>query len=268
MGKKLGKTIVICIGTNKGGAGKSTANINLAYSLSDMGYKVLAIDTDPQMNSSQSVFSEEELEENSNKNFYYAFRDREDIRNHIIRTKYENLDFVLADVQIARLDTEILQMFKNDTVVLDMLRGAREEGYYDFIFIDQNSSLSLLNKAIISASDEIIIPVEPSIFGVKGIALYLEHFDVVRSQYNHINILGILFNKVDKRENVTKDARFVVEAAFGDKLFKTYIPVDSNIKNSQWGANPIPVAVFNKSSRAAESFYELAKEVVEIVKNR
>lgn len=268
MKNKTEKTTVISVGTNKGGAGKSSICSNLAYSLSDMGYKVLIIDTDPQMNSSQSFFNVEELERNSDKNFYYAFTRREDIRKHIVPTNFDNLDFVLGDVQLARLDTEIFSMFKNDIIVTQILEPLKSENIYDFIIIDQNSSLSLLNKSIIGASDEIIIPIEPSYFGVKGIALYLEHFNVVKEEYNQVNILGILFNKVDKRENILKDAQFVVENAFGDKLLKTYIPVDSNIKNSQWSTTPMPLAVFDKNSRATQSFYDLAKEVVKIVKGR
>lgn len=265
---KTKKTTILSIGTNKGGAGKTTICGNLGYALRDKGLKVLLIDTDAQMNLSQSFFDDEDLRRHEGKDFYNAFINKGNIEEYIIPTKYENLDFILGAVELARLDTEIVSIFGNDKRVTQILEPLVKKGAYDFILIDQNTSLSLLNKSILGASDEVLIPVEPSYFGVKGIALYLEHFNVVKEEYSQVNILGILFNKIDRRENISSDAWYVVESAFGDKALKSSIPVDAKIKSAQWDENPRPVALYDKYTSSVKAFNALAEEVLNIVKNR
>ena len=259
------KPTIISVSIHKGGSGKSSVCSNLTYALAQKGYKVLAIDTDSQMNLSHSydLYSNE-------KNFYKSFVNKEPITNHIIKTKYKNIDFVVGDVALATIEKIMPSMYMGEYRATEILKPVTEEisseFKYDFVLIDQNPSLGMLNTSLLHATDEILIPIEPSAFGIEGLDVFLEHYRSIKEYHKNLKILGIVFNKVDKRENLSQDTLFVVKNVFGDHLLNTQILVDSNIKNAQW-AN-MPLAVFDKNSRAVKNFNNLAKEVIKIVSSR
>lgn len=255
-------TVVISVSVHKGGAGKTSISSNLVYALSQMGYKILGIDTDGQKNFSR-VFGKKEVEE---RNFYKAFIEKEDIKDHILNTDYENIDIVVGDVALTGIERRMHSMDYRELRMGEILTNVIDEGTYDFIIVDTGPSLGMLNTSILNATDEILIPVEPSAFGIEGLGVFMEHYKVIKEYNKNLNILGIVLNKVDRRENLSKDALTVIEAVFGNKILKTQILVDSNIKNAQW--RNIPVAAKFKNSRAVKNFNSLAEEVIEIVQNR
>lgn len=255
-------TIVISVSVHKGGAGKSSVSSNLAYALSQMGYKILGIDTDGQKNFSRT-FGKTGA---SDKNFYIAFMEKEDIRNHILPTDYKDIDIVVGDVALANIEKKMHSMDYRELRMGEILEGVIDEGIYDFIIIDTSPSLGMLNTSILNATDEVLIPVEPTAFGLEGLGVFMEHYNGIKQYNKYLNILGIVLNKVDLRENLSTDVHEVINTAFNKDVLKTQISVDTNIKNAQWRNEPL--AVQYKNSRAAKNFESLAKEVVEIVKKR
>lgn len=249
------KTKVISIAIHKGGAGKSSIATNLSYELKDMGKNVLLIDTDSQMNATHSL----DLSSNE-KNFYKAFVGKESLKKHIINTRYENLDIVVGDIRLAGIEKIMYSMDFKELRMKEILKEVLESNIYDYILIDQNPSLGMLNTSLLHATDYILIPVEPSAFGIEGLDLFLEHYKGIKEYHNDLEILGIVFNKVDKREMLSSDSVLVVKKIFGDILMDTIIPIDANIKNSQW--EHLPLKIYNKNSRAVDAFKNLAIEVV------
>lgn len=255
-------TKVISVSIHKGGSGKSSVCGNLGYALASLGYKILLIDTDSQKNLTRSFG----ITETQEKNFYKAFMEKEDIKNHIIETKYENIDIVVGDVGLASIEKKMHSMDYRELRMSEIMVNVVDEGIYDFILIDTSPSLGMLNTSILNATDEILIPVEPTAFGIEGLGVFMEHYRGIKEYNPYLNILGIVLNKVDLRENLSSDALEVIEKAFGKNILDTKILVDSNIKNAQW--RNIPLAVKYKNSRAVKNFEDLAKEVVKIVKER
>lgn len=269
------KNIVISIAMHKGGSGKSSTSANLAFALVNLGYKVLAIDTDPQMNLTRcfNLYPETGISPEKRKNFYNAFINEEDIRKHIIHTEYENLDFVMSDIALSMIEVKMAQMSLREFRAKDILEPLLQDGTngYDFIIIDQNPSLGLFNTSLLHATNEILVPVEPSMWGIEGLQMFLSYVEGIRThnkrlKLQDVNILGVVFNRVDKRENISKDARALVEEIFPDKIMEVYIPTDTNIKNAQWDGQPL--MVYNKRSSAVEHYEKLAREVVRIVESR
>lgn len=269
------KNIVISLAMHKGGSGKSSSLANLAYALSAMGFRILAIDTDPQMNLTRcfNLYPDRDVPLEQRKNFYNAFMNEDDIRKHILKTSYENIDFVMSDVALSMIEVKMAQMPMREFRAKDILTPLieSEEGAYDFILIDQNPSLGLFNTSLLHASNEVLVPLEPSIWGIEGLQMFLSYVDGIqkynkRFNFQDVNILGVLFNKVDRRENVSKDAKKLVDEIFPGRILASYIPTDANIKNAQWDG--VPLHVYNKRSTAVAHYDQLAKEVVEIVKKR
>ena len=256
------KTIVLTITVNKGGSGKTTLSSNLCYVLAQKGYRVLGIDTDGQKNFSRT-FGMYDVNE---KNFYEAFIKKEDIRNHILKTEYENIDIVIGDVALSLIEKNMYSMDFRELRMSEILEGVKKEGIYDFIIIDTSPSIGMLNTSILHATDEVLIPVEATAFGVDGLGIFMEHYKSVKTYNKNLNMLGIVLNKIDLRENLTEDVREIIEGVFDNKLLKTEILVDANIKNSQWASSTVTSSF--KNSRAAVCFESLAEEVIQIVKNR
>lgn len=260
---------IITCSTHKGGAGKSTVVGNLGYYLSKMGKRILFIDTDSQMNLTQSY----NLADNIEKSFYKAYLNKDDIKKHIIPTKYENIDFVSGEVAIANIERRIFSMNFWELRMKEMLENIVLDNIYDYVLIDTSPSLGMLNTSILHATDEIIIPVEPSAFGLKGLSVFLDHYNSVKLYHKNLNILGIVLNKIDKRENISTDASIVIKKIFGENMIlDTKIHVDACIKNAQWANRPLGVYVKEKGirtkSKAANDFVNLAKEVDLIVQKR
>lgn len=269
------KNIVISIAMHKGGSGKSSTSANLAYALTNAGYRVLAIDTDPQMNLTRcfNLYPDPNIPPSERKNFYNAFINEDDIRKHIVKTEYKNLDFVMSDISLSMIEIKMAQMPLREFRAKDVLNPLLEdvENGYDFIIIDQNPSLGLFNTSILHATNEILIPVEPSIWGIEGLQMFLGYVEGIRKhnqklKLQDVNILGVVFNRVDRRENISRDARELVEEVFPGKVLDIYIPIDANIKSAQWDG--VPLHVYNKRSNAVAYYDKLAEEVVRIVNER
>lgn len=255
-------TKVITIANNKGGSGKSTAVSNLSYSLTEInkGVKILQIDSDMQMNLSYSYGIERDVEKNLN----VALIKEESLENYIKKTSYNNIDIVISDFDMATIEMTLFTKTLRESVFKRILQPVVEKGLYDYIILDTNPTLGMLNFNILNASDYVFIPVEMSAFGILGLEVVTKFIKQVQNINTNLQLGGVLRTKVDKRENVTKDADELLKDVFGDKILNTYISVDTNVKKAQW--NSIPLNIYNQGSRATEQYRELAKEVIKIVR--
>lgn len=253
------KTTVISVSNNKGGSGKTTLSGNLAFCLAKMGKKVLMIDADMQMNLTRSYdFSQEQ-----DKNLYNAIIKEEDLSNYIKKTNYENLDLIISDYMLSALDMKIINKQNREFIFKTILQPIIDSEKYDYVIIDTCPFLGLLNYNILVASDYVLIPVELSAFGIEGLEPLSNFIDEVKINNDKLEILGIVETKVDNRESTTEETRSLLRELFSSKIMKSSIPVDINIKKSQFVGQPI--CDFAPSSRASLWYLELAKEVDLIV---
>lgn len=279
------RPIVITILTNKGGAGKTTTAVNLAGALvNDFEKKCLVIDSDLQQNTTMhlgmlyplddSVEEAERIarvtEEAKTKNIYKAFVNREDIHNHILHTPWKNLDVVMSCDAMSTINKEVFQMRLGELrmqAILSRLIKENPEGY-DFVFVDCNPDLSQINESALFASDYVIIPLEATAFGLRGVQYVTDFYQSVKEQSENLDLLGIVLNKYDARKNITKD---ISEALFGnayyqEKIFETKIPVDTSIEQAQSFGEPL-FANFSRT-KAAKAYKALAQEVLDRINEK
>ncbi len=259
------KTTTICFANNKGGSGKSTTCCNVGYELSKMGYKVLMIDGDMQMNLSLSLFSENEVldcAQNGN-NIYTAVTHGDDIADYITATKYENLDAVMSSSLMSNIEFDLFSKWQREFILKNCLKNIKDQNKYDFILMDAPPTLGGWVMNMLCASDYLIIPVEASPWGLFGLANMFEFFATVKQINADISLLGVAITKVDTRKNYFKQTVDALENTDGVHMFKNYIRTDSSIEWAQDAS--LPVAVYKPSARSAKEYKALTEEVVSLV---
>jgi chromosome partitioning protein len=259
----MNKTIVVSVSVNKGGCGKSTISANLTYALAKMDKKILLIDTDAQMNATSAYG----LSANE-KNFYNAFKKEEDILNHIIKTKYPNIDFVVSDKAMSTMELQMSYMLGREHRMKNILKSVVDSNYYDFIIIDTSSDLGMVNTSILHAVDYVLIPIEPASFTLKGMQDFLQHFNQIKiNSKNHYNkeikIIGAVMNKFKKIENLSKDSYELARNVFSEYLMDTILRNDTNIGNAQLAS--IPIGEYDTNTAGTKDIKKLAEEVIQIV---
>lgn len=256
------ETKVISVVNNKGGCGKTSVCGSLAFVLAEWDYRVLLVDSDAQRNLTSSYGMPK-----GGMHFGRAIEREESLMNGYIQpTAYPNIDMVVADASMGTLDMMMFTKMHRENLVCQTLREVVASGNYDYVLIDTNPNLSLLNFNVVNASDHVIIPVQMASFDVEGIGTVVDFIRGIQKFNPRVNIMGIVINKYDMRtRSITEAAEQELQRIYGDLIFNTYIKVDVKIQNAQWENRP----VFTMgASRVAREYRSLAKEVIARCKNR
>lgn len=257
----MGKTKVICFANNKGGSGKSTTCSNVGYGLTMFGKKVLLIDGDMQLNLSLSLFDEDRVLAlaQSDRNLYEGIRRQEDLTGYIIHSEYENLDLIPSSTLMSSIEYELFTKWQREYILKKCLSNIIESGAYDYILIDAPPTLGGWVMNILCASDEIIIPVESSPWGLFGLGNMFEFLEQVKQIAPELQIGGVVITKVDTRKSYFKQTIDMLRELEGIHVFDTYIRVDSGIEWSQ--DNHAPIMAYKRSSRSAKEYLALTEEI-------
>lgn len=257
----MSRTKVICFANNKGGSGKSTTCSNLGYGLSLLGKKVLLIDGDMQLNLSLSFFSEEKVLDyaKSERNLYYAIRQQKDLTEYIIPTEYSKLDLIPSSTLMSSIEYELFTKWQREYILKKCLDKIKTDELYDYILIDSPPTLGGWVMNILCASDQLVIPVEASPWGLFGLANMLEFLNEVKQIAPDLSLLGIAVTKVDERKNYFKQTIDTLRAIEDVYIFDSYIRIDSSVEWAQ--DNSQPVISYKKSSRSAKEYMKLTEEV-------
>ncbi len=260
----MGKTKVICFANNKGGSGKSTTCSNVGYGLTQFGKRVLLIDGDMQLNLSLSLFDEDQVLAfaQSEKNLYEGIRRQDDLKDYIVYSDYENLDLIPSSTLMSSIEYELFTKWQREYILKKCLTNILETEIYDYILIDAPPTLGGWVMNILCASDQIIIPVESTPWGLFGLGNMFEFLGQVKQIAPDLTIGGVLITKVDTRKSYFKQTIDMLKDLEGVKVFDTFIRVDSTIEWSQ--DNHAPIMAYKKSSRSAKEYMELTKEIIRL----
>ena len=257
----MGKTVTICFANNKGGSGKSTTCANVGYDLSRMGYRVLLVDGDMQLNLSLSFFAEEDVlaMAQGQTNLYHAVRDQKDLKDYIVHTAYENLDLIPSSTLMSGIEYELFTKWQRELILRKCLASIKESGEYDYILMDAPPTLGGWAMNLLCAADWLLIPVEASPWGLFGLANMFEFFSTVRQISPELGLSGIVVTKVNERKNYFRQTMDVLRGMEDVYTFESYIKVDASIEWAQDASQP--VGAFRKGCRSAAEYEALAKEI-------
>jgi chromosome partitioning protein len=127
--------------------------------------------------------------------------------------------------------------------------------------MDCPPALDLLTLNALVAADRLLVPMQAEYFALEGVSELVSTLERVREAYNpDLNIEGVLLTMYDDRTNLTQQVAQNLREFFGEKLFKTVIP--RNIRLAEAPSYGKPVALYDPRSRGAESYRDLALEVL------
>lgn len=211
---------VITYSLQKGGVGKTTTCGLSAFLLSEMGYKVLAIDMDSQGNLTQLVSGFDDLEP------FYQETIKEALEfgdvNPFIKIASEDLHYVAADDYLV-----LIADYKGPILKTNLLKNAIEKvkDEYDFILVDTPPNLSIQTINSLIASDYVVIMFETAKFSYNAIPRFMDSITGARENGNpDLKIAGILATLSDSRRNDNKELLELINEEYRDLVFKTTIP--------------------------------------------
>ena len=247
---------VICIANQKGGVGKTTTAVNLSASIAVGEKKVLLIDIDPQGNSTSGMgLSKEGL----NGTIYHALLRGSGLKEMIQKTPLAFLDVVTSNTDLIGAEIELIQERDREKKLDRLIREV--EADYDYILIDCPPSLGLLTINSLTAAHSVIIPLQCEYYALEGLGQLLKTIRLIKQSLNpRLEIEGILLTMFDSRNNLSHQVADEVRKHFRNKVFRTIIP--RNIRLSEAPSHGKPVLLYDIHSKGAESYLNLASEIM------
>lgn len=248
---------VISIASQKGGVGKTTTAINLGACLAQENKRVLIVDVDPQGNATSGLGINGNDQRNTT---YEVLIGQAEVGQSIMPTALSTLDLMPAGQRLSGAEVELVGMMARETRLKTCLARIRDE--YDYVFVDSPPSLGLLTVNALTASDSVLIPLQCEYLALEGLTQLIGAIRLVQDHLNPgLRIEGVLLTMFDARLNLSQQVAEEARKFFAERVYKTVIP--RNVRLSEAPSFGKPIVLYDPHSSGAESYRELAREVLE-----
>lgn len=259
-------TNVISIANQKGGVGKTTTTMNLAYSLVQKNNKVLIVDLDSQSNLTNvcGILNPYDLKKSLPDLFIKMMNDEDiDVKNSILKLE-NNIDLLGTNIKLSTVDLMLKSETGSEFILKNILDTIKDS--YDYILIDTAPSLSSLTINALVSSDYIIIPVNLELFALMGLNDFLKTVNKIKKRLNSkLEILGVVITMCDERLNLSKAIELQLKEIFKNtKIFDTKIK--KTVKIGEANYHNKAIGEYQSNSEISKAYEQLAKEVIDEIK--
>lgn len=249
---------IIAVANQKGGVGKTTTAVNLSAWLSILGCRVLLVDIDPQGNATSGLGINKDELAGCIYDLLLGEAETDQIK---IKNLLEKMDLIPASIELAGSEIQMVGLENREQLLGRVLRT--EKDHYDYIIIDCPPSLGLLTINAMVAADSVIVPLQCEFYALEGLGQLLNTIKLVQQNLNReLELEGVVLTMFDGRTNLAIQVVEEVKKYFRDKVYRSIIP--RNVRLSEAPSHGKPVMLYDKRSRGAELYQELAREVMGI----
>jgi chromosome partitioning protein len=241
----------ICIINQKGGVGKTTTTVNIAYGLAELGRKVLVIDLDPQGNIGTCLGAEQ-----SSKDIYSIIIENADV-NECIQEVAPNLSVITSRETLTKAELIMAGEQGREQILAKKLSSLQG---YDYVFIDCAPSLGLLNQNAMLYCSEAFIPVSTDFLGVDGLKKIMAAINTINDVFEHeLVITKVIPTMYDARMKICKESLARIQNDFYEAAAN---PIRANSKLKESPKHAKPILSFAKSSNGAKDYRRLINHIV------